>query len=225
MTKFLPIAALAIAVIAGGGWFLGQGGSTGSGQGLLPGAAQAQEATEADASAVVEMVQGDPDAAVEVIEYASFTCPHCATFHADQYQQLLENYIEPGKIRFVYREIYFDRPGLWASMLARCGGEMRFFGISEMLYEQQREWLAGGQDPALIVENLRRIGLTAGMSGEEIDACMSDGETAANLVAWFEANAEADAIRSTPSFVIDGELFSNMNYTDFAAILDEKLGE
>lgn len=225
MTKLLPVAALAVALAAGGGWlFLQQTAAPSDTQTRLLGSAAAQDA-EVDTSTVIEMVQGDPEASVEVIEYASYTCPHCASFHANQYQQLKENYIDPGLIRFVYREIYFDRPGLWASMIARCGGELRFFGITNMIYEQQSEWLAGGQDPNLIVENLRRIGLTAGLSAEQIDACMQDGENAQNLVAWFEQNAEAHGVRSTPSFVIDGELYSNMSYDDFAALLDEKLAE
>ena len=79
--------------------------------GLLPGAAQAQSA-DAAAPVVVEMVKGNPDAPVEVIEYASYTCPHCASFHANQYPLLKQNYIDTDKIKFVYREVYFDRPGL-----------------------------------------------------------------------------------------------------------------
>ncbi len=225
MTKVLPIAAIAGALVVGGGWMLTQGnGPTDRGAQLM-GAAMAQEAVEVDTSSVIEMVQGNPDATVEVIEYASYTCPHCATFHANQYEELKANYIDTGKIRFVYREIYFDRFGLWASMLARCGGPERFFGINDLLYTQQREWLAGGQDPALVADNLRVIGLTAGLEAEQVDACMSDAETAQTLVAWFEENSEADGVRSTPSFVINGELYSNMNYGEFAAILDAALEE
>jgi protein-disulfide isomerase len=100
---------------------------------------------------------------------------------------------------------------------------MRFFGISDMLYDQQREWIAGGQDPALIAGNLRRIGLTAGLDGAQVDACLSDPTTAQTLVAWFEENSARDEITSTPSFIINGEKFSNMAYSDFAAVLDERL--
>jgi protein-disulfide isomerase len=220
MKKLLPVIALAIFAVLGGTWFLTQ--STNPSDPIL-GSALAQEAGEIDTSTVVEMVLGNPDAAVEVIEYASFTCPHCAAFHANQFQELKANYIDTGLIKFVYREIYFDRFGLWASMVARCGGEMRFFGISDMLYDQQREWIAGGQDPALIAGNLRRIGLTAGLDGEQVDACLSDPTTAQTLVAWFEENSARDEITSTPSFIINGEKFSNMSYSDFAAVLDERL--
>ena len=220
MKKLLPVIALAIFAVLGGTWFLTQSSNPSD---PILGSALAQEAGEIDTSTVAEMVLGNPDAAVEVIEYASFTCPHCAAFHANQFQELKANYIDTGLIKFVYREIYFDRFGLWASMVARCGGEMRFFGISDMLYDQQREWIAGGQDPALIAGNLRRIGLTAGLDGEQVDACLSDPTTAQTLVAWFEENSARDEITSTPSFVIDGEKFSNMSYSDFAAVLDERL--
>ncbi|MDG1116260.1 MAG: DsbA family protein [Flavimaricola sp.] len=220
MKKLLPVIALAIFAVLGGTWFLTQSSNPSD---PILGSALAQEAGEIDTSTVAEMILGNPDAAVEVIEYASFTCPHCAAFHANQFQELKANYIDTGLIKFVYREIYFDRFGLWASMVARCGGEMRFFGISDMLYDQQREWIAGGQDPALIAGNLRRIGLTAGLDGEQVDACLSDPTTAQTLVAWFEENSARDEITSTPSFVIDGEKFSNMSYSDFAAVLDERL--
>lgn len=220
MKKLLPVIALAIFAVLGGTWFLTQSSNPSD---PILGSALAQEAGEIDTSTVAEMVLGNPDAAVEVIEYASFTCPHCAAFHANQFQELKANYIDTGLIKFVYREIYFDRFGLWASMVARCGGEMRFFGISDMLYDQQREWIAGGQDPALIAGNLRRIGLTAGLDGEQVDACLSDPTTAQTLVAWFEENSARDEITSTPSFIINGEKFSNMSYSDFAAVLDERL--
>lgn len=191
--------------------------------GLLPGAANAQTADGA-LPEVMEMVQGNPDAAVEVIEYASFTCPHCANFHANQYQSLKANYIDTGKIRFVYREVYFDRPGLWASMIARCPGTPEFFfGVAEVLYEKQREWLASG-DPATIVQDLRKLGKTAGLDDAALDACLSDGPKAESLFTWYQENADRDGITGTPSFMIDGQKYSNMAYDEFAAILDEKIG-
>ncbi|KJZ19307.1 DsbA family protein [Loktanella sp. S4079] len=191
--------------------------------GLLPGAANAQEAT-GELPEVIEMVVGNPLAKVEVIEYASFTCPHCASFNANQHKLLKENYIDTNLIRFVYREVYFDRPGLWASMIARCTDNTEFFfAFSDLLYQQQREWLASG-DPATIIQDLRRLGKTAGLDDAALDACLSDAAKAEALYTWYQDNAERDGINSTPSFMIDGEKYSNMNYDEFAAILDEKLG-
>ncbi len=213
---------------AGGGALLALGGGylltrLDEQSGLLPGAANAQEASGA-LPEVVEMVKGNPDAAIEVIEYASFTCPHCATFHANQYQALQANYIDTGKIKFVYREVYFDRPGLWASMIARCPGDTDFFfNMSALLYEKQREWLASG-DPATIVQDLRTLAKTAGLDDATLDACLSDGPKAESLFTWYQENAERDGINSTPSFIIDGQKYSNMPYDEFAATLDGKLG-
>lgn len=191
--------------------------------GLLPGAAFAQS-TDGALPEVAEMIQGDPEAAVEVIEYASFTCPHCASFHANQYKALKENYIDTGRIKFIYREVYFDRPGLWASMIARCANDADFFfAFSELLYSEQRAWLASG-DPGIIIEDLRKLAKTAGMDDATLDACLSDGPKAEALFTWYQENAERDGINSTPSFMIDGAKYSNMAYDEFAGILDGKLG-
>lgn len=222
MTKHLASAALALAVVAGGAWYLTKPATV---EDPLLGAAFAQDG-EYDASLVSEMVLGDPDAPVEVIEYASFTCPHCANFHEQVYPQLKEDYIDTGLIRFVYREAYFDRPGLWASMVARCGGEMRFFGIVSLMFERQREWHGNG-DPQGIVQRLRNIGKVAGLTDEELDVCMTDAETAIALVGWYEDNLEALEVErfGTPSFVIDGEYHSNMPYSEFSALIDAALEE
>ncbi|MCK0096961.1 DsbA family protein [Yoonia sp. F2084L] len=207
-------------VALGAGWTLTRPDPQ---SGLLPGAAMAQSA-DGELPEVIEMVQGDPNAAVEVIEYASFTCPHCATFHANQYQALKANYIDTGRIKFVYREVYFDRPGLWASMIARCNDDSEFFfAFSELLYSEQRAWLASG-DPAGIIEDLRTLAKTAGLDNETLDACLSDGPKAEALFTWYQENAERDGISSTPTFMIDGRQHSNMTYDEFAEILDGKLG-
>lgn len=176
-----------------------------------------------DAPVVPDMSMGNPEAAVTVIEYASFTCPHCANFHSTVLKDLKRDYIDTGKINFIHREVFFDRFGLWASMVARCGGEMRYFGIIDRIYSTQKEWTSGG-DPATIAENLRKIGLTAGITREELDACLMDNDFAQALVTWYSENAKADAVTATPSFVINGEKYSNMSYKEFAEVLDEKLG-
>ena len=186
-------------------------------------AALAEGSGEADASMVQEMALGSADAPVTVVEYASFTCPHCAAFHKTVFPQIKANYIDTGKVRFVYREVYFDRFGLWAGMVARCGGEGRYFGIVDLIYDRQRDW-AAGNDPAKIAANLRTLGKVAGLGDGDLDACMSDGEMAQAMVETWEQNRQRDGIDSTPSFVIDGQKYGNMSYEDFARILDAKLG-
>jgi len=193
---------------------------------LLPLSASAQEAAATDAPAVeiTDFSVGSPDAKVTITEYASFTCPHCANFHATVWPQLKTDYIDTGKVLFTYREVYFDRYGLWAAMVARCGGEMRYFGIVDMLFDQQQEW-AASDDPNVVVGNLRTIGKAAGLDDASLDACMKDGAKAEAMVAHFETNMQADEIEGTPSFIINGEKHSNMSYEDMKAIIETKLAE
>jgi protein-disulfide isomerase len=217
MQRRFFVTALGLAAAGGTADYLTKPQSLGD---QLPGVVNAQEA-DIDTSSIQDMVMGSEDAPITIIEYASFTCPHCAAFHADQFPKLKEQYIETGKVRFIYREVYFDRPGLWGSMVARCGGPLRFFGIADMLYARQRDWTNG--DGAAIAENLRRIGLAAGLDGDELDACMLDADTAQTLVGWYQENAERDAVESTPTLIIDGEKNGNMSFEDLSALLDAKL--
>lgn len=215
MNMFSRRAALALAMIAG--------------PALWVGAAMAQETTApastTDAARdVPDMVLGSADAKVTLTEYASFTCPHCATFHEQVFKQLKADYIDTGKVRFVYREVFFDRYGLWAAMVARCGGPTRYFGISAMLFEGQREW-AGSNDQATVVQNLRRIGKTAGMDDAQLDACLNDGEMAQAMVANFQEKATADGVESTPTLFINGTKHSNMSYEELKALLDAELAK
>jgi len=191
----------------------------------LPFAASAQsaDAETANTRSIEEMVIGDPDAPLTVIEYASFTCPHCASFHENTYGDLKKNYIDTGKIKFVFREIYFDKYGIWASMIARCAGPKKFFGLTHMLLSSQRTWARAGDDLA-IVNELSKIARLAGLEEEQIQSCLRDGDKIKALVAWYKDNATADGVRSTPSFMIDGQLHSNMDYNEFSKLLDEKLG-
>ena len=194
-----------LALLGLGGWYISGTGTNGANSTAITpmnGAANAQTA-DVDTSSVEDMVMGDPDAPVTMIEYASYTCPHCASFHAGPYKQLKADYIDTGKVKFIYREVYFDRFGLWASMVARCGGPEKFFGITDLIYKSQSEWTRAGE-PAQIVEELRKIGRLAGLDDEALDECLNDGTQAETLVAWFRENAEKDDITSTPSFVIEG---------------------
>lgn len=216
----------ATGVLGAGAYLMWQGGQpvadTSASSQLTPfGAANAQEVAAEDLPDVTEMSKGNPDAPVTLIEYASFTCPHCRNFHENVLPQLDAEFIEPGRINFVYREVYFDRYGLWAGMMARCAGPLRYFGIVDLIYAQQSEWTQGS--PAEVAENLRRIGRTAGLSNDELDACMTDAAMAQALIATYEANIEEHPIQGTPAFVFNGELTGNMNYADMSARLNAEI--
>ncbi len=233
MNKKFGMALGAIVLMAGlGVWANGRGTDLSA---LTPLAAQAETATTpaADGTApaadatpieVKDFSIGTTDAKINFIEYASFTCPHCADFHAQIFPKLKADYIDTGKLRFEYREVYFDRFGLWAAMVARCGGEMRYFGITDILFDTQREW-AATDDPNAVVASLKKIGRTAGMDDATVDLCLKDAATADALVAHFETNFKADGIEGTPSFMINGTKYSNMSYDKLKEVLDAELAK
>lgn len=187
-----------------------------------------QEATTEAPAAVAPVVSdfsiGNADAKVKIVEYASFTCPHCANFSEAVFKPLKAEYIDTGKVHFTLREVYFDRYGLWAAMMARCGGEMKYYPVAETLFATQNEW-AAEQDPTAAVAKLRKIGLTAGLTNEQLDACMNDAAMADALVKQFETNMTADEVTGTPTLFINGDRHGNMSYADLKAIIDAKLAE
>ncbi len=220
MSRIATVICAAVAVAAGGYWLSLSNSSTPAYP--LVSAAEAQEA-DLDTSTVVEMVQGAEDAPVEIIEYASYTCPHCANFHQGAYKQLKKDFIDTGKVKFIYREVYFDRYGLWASMVARCAGPEKFFGITDLIYEGQSEWTRAG-GPAEIVDELRKIGRLAGIDNDQLEACLQDGTRAQTLVAWYQENAERDGIQATPSFMVNGKQVDNQSYDEFKKLIEDELG-
>lgn len=217
MDRRYALGVIGAAAAMGGAWAL-----TRRNDGFPPLAALADGA-QADTSAVVEMVLGSPDAKVVLKEYASFTCSHCANFHNGPLKKVKAEYVETGKVKFVYRDVYFDRPGLWAGLVARCD-PAKFFGISDLLYADQKAWIGSG-DPAGIVQNLRKIGRIAGLTEDQLDTCLSDGERAQSLYTWYQDNAKTDEIDSTPTLFINDVKHSNMSYDDLKALLDKALDE
>lgn len=190
------------------------------------GAAFAQSADDIDTSMIKEMSLGNPDAKVTVVEYASFTCPHCAAFHASGFKQLKADFIDTGLIHFINREVYFDRFGLWAGITARCGenAESRYFGMIDMIYTQQGDWANRANSPQEIVDKLRKIGKTAGLTDADLDACFSDGDRAQALYATYLKNAEADGVEGTPSFTINGNMHRNSGgYDALKAAIEDAL--
>jgi protein-disulfide isomerase len=179
-------------------------------------------AQEAAAPTVSDFGIGPADARVTIIEYASFTCPHCASFHAEVFKPLKADYVDAGKVRFVYREFYRNRLDLWAAMIARCGGEMRYFGITDILFEKQSEW-ASSEDPAVIVDNLKRIGRSAGLEDAAMDACLNDQAMAEALVARFQETSTADNVTGTPTLIMNGVRVEDRSLDAVRAEIDRLL--
>lgn len=226
MNRFIPAIAAAAIAAAGGAYWLTNSQTSTTTAFSLPEISNIQTVSSEGAvneHGIVEMVMGSDDAPITIVEYASFTCPHCASFHENVLEPLKADYVDTGKVKFVFRDVFFDRYGLWASMVARCGGQEKFFGMTDILMKTQKEWTRAG-DPVAISDSLRKTGRLAGLQDDQLQACLQDEDKAKALVAWFQENAAADDVNSTPTLIIDGEKHSNMSYNDLKVILDGKLG-
>ena len=150
-----------------------------------------------------DRILGQPDAPVTIIEYASLTCPHCATFHKETLPQLKSEFVDTGKVKMVFRDFPLDRTALAAAGLARCMPPERFFPILSVLFGAQTNW-ATAADP---IAALARIGKTGGLSEEEVARCTSADAHLDTVVAQRLEGEKRYQIRSTPSFVIGGKTY------------------
>lgn len=184
--------------------------------------AQTTEEQMPEGKILPDIVLGDENAPVTVIEYASFTCSHCQAFHEENFPKLKAEYIDTGKIKFIQRDVYFDAVGLWAGILARCGGDDKYYAVSDMIFDEQKTWLSAktGEE---IAANLRKIGSKAGMSAEQMDTCWNDQQKVADLVATFQKNATGDGIEGTPTFIIGGDKVQNQPWDGLKAAIDAKI--
>ena len=175
-------------------------------------------------SKYIEMSKGNDNAPVVFIEYASLTCPACAAFHSNVYPQLNKEYIETGKVKFIHREIYFDKAGLWAALTARCSNVVnRYFGMLELLYSEQAIW-SRYESSDKIVDALLRISAKSGIEKAKAISCLEDQEKALDLVNEFRIYVDKDAIESTPTFIINGKKYTNRSYDELKKIIDKELG-
>ena len=190
---------------------------------LMSGFAYAADPSKVE-SKYIEMSKGNDDAPVVFVEYASLTCPACAAFHSNVYPQLNKEYIETGKVKFIHREIYFDKAGLWAALTARCSNVVnRYFGMLELLYSEQAIW-SRYESSDKIVDALLRISAKSGIEKAKAISCLEDQEKALDLVNEFQIYVDKDAIESTPTFIINGKKYANRSYDELKKIIDKELG-
>ncbi|MCG8444979.1 MAG: DsbA family protein [Hyphomicrobiales bacterium] len=147
-----------------------------------------------------EMAIGPDDAPATIIEYASMTCGHCASFHNTTLPELKERYIEPGKVRFILREYPLDVVALAAFMLARCVENDRYFAFITLLFERQREWAFGSQPLDSLFTMARQVGMTRAT----FDECLQNQELLEGIN-WVKQRADQKfGVHSTPTFFING---------------------
>lgn len=203
----LLIGAAAAVVLAGGGYYVWSRNPAVT----LPPPAQAPAdglRTEnlADLLApgpLAEQVLGSANAPVTIIEYASMTCPHCAHFHETTYPELKRQYIDTGKVRFIFREFPLDPLAAAGFMLARCAGEGRYFPVIETLFAQQNEWVV--QKP---LQPLLAIARQAGFTQESFDSCLANQNLLQGIEEVRTRASQKFQVNSTPTFFVNGKKIS-----------------
>ena len=186
----------------------------------LQSATQAMEVISDNDDVMKEMVLGNEKAQITVIEYASLGCPHCAQFHLGTYQNLKKDYIDTGKVKFIFRDFPLGTPALAASMISRCAGSAKYFGMIDIFFRSQKQW-SQAENP---MDALKKIARFGGMSATDVDDCLQNQELLDYIQDTARDGGEKHKINSTPSFVIDGETHSGgLPYADFKKLLDKAL--
>jgi protein-disulfide isomerase len=169
--------------------------------------------------ALPEKVLGDADAPVTIVEYASMTCGHCASFHRNTLPEIKQNYIDTGKARLIMREFPFDPRAEAGFMLARCADD-RYFAMVDVLFQQHQSWVQ--------VENARdalfQIARLAGFSQESFEACLTNQQLLDDVRAVRTRGASEFGVDSTPTFFINGSTYKGaLGVGEMSAIIDSFL--
>ena len=170
-------------------------------------------------------VMGNPNAKVKLVEFGSMTCPHCAEFEEQGVKALIDNYVKKGLVSYEFRNYVRDPFDVAASLVARCGGEAGFFGLTRGLYAEQRDWVGKIQaaDPAKMqslqtmppgqqfatiadLAGLKQFAAMRGVPRAKAEACLAD-EAAINQLVQMNSDAQSTYnIPGTPAFLINGTL-------------------
>ena len=167
---------------------------------------------------------GSPDAPVTIIEYASMSCSHCADFHNNTLDDLKSEYIDTGKVRFVFRDFPFNYPALAGSMIVGCVPKDAKYQYMNALYKLQNNWIR--REHSDTRKELYKIMQSGGMKQEEFDLCLSNIDLENDILEGVMSAQREFNIRSTPSFIINGVLYSgNKNIKEFRQIIDKILSQ
>jgi protein-disulfide isomerase len=147
-----------------------------------------------------DQIQGQADAPVTIVEYASMTCPHCSHFHETTYPEMKKKYIDTGKVRFIFREFPLDPLAAAAAMLARCAGKDKFFPLVDAFFAQQKDWVV--QKP---LQPMFAIAKQAGFTQQSFDECLANQQLLTNLEEQRTRATQKFNVNSTPTFFINGK--------------------
>ncbi len=167
-------------------------------------------------------VLGNPAAKHRLVEYISYTCPHCAHFVAEGTAPLKTGWVAKGWLAIEVRNLIRDRFDMTSALLARCGGAARFFGNHEALFANQDAWFtlarafkpslpAGASQGAIMADIADKTGLLAlmqkrGVTPAQSKACLADTKSLDQVLAMTKRGMEQDGVQGTPSFLINGKM-------------------
>jgi len=161
-----------------------------------------------------DMTLGKADAPVTLVEYASVTCSHCAAFNEKVFPTIKANYIDTGKVHYIYREFLTPPADVSAAgvLVARCAGKDKYFEVIDAIMRSQSELFSTGDGKGI----LKRVASSAGLSDEAFAKCVNDPAGLERIQKNMEKFANADNITGTPTLIINGQKFEG-DYTDAAA--------
>jgi hypothetical protein len=156
-------------------------------------------------------------AKVTIVEYASATCPHCAAFHKDVWPKLKAEYIDTGKIRFIFREFPLNDPALAAFMIARAAPKESYFPLIGVFFDTLETW---AKDPA---NGLLNIAKQAGFTQEKFDATLKDEKLAKGIMEIRDGGVKF-GVQGTPTFFLNGKpMRGEVTYDSLKADIDKLL--
>ena len=153
--------------------------------------------------ALKEKKIGTEEAKIEIIEFASLTCGHCAKFHNEVFPKIKKEFIDTGKVSFIYQDFPLDKFALKASVIARCSGEKKFFSFLKVLYSKQKDWTRT-EDP---FRSLLKIAKLGGLKNEEIKVCVGNKSIEDGILKQRLNASKKFDIKATPTLYINGEKY------------------
>lgn len=150
-----------------------------------------------------DMSLGPADAKVQVLEYASASCSHCARFNNTVFPAFKAKYIDTGKVHYTLKEFLTPPEEVAAAgfLMARCAGKDKYFTVLDAIYKNQAEMFQTQDYRGVLL----RIAQSAGMTEDQFNKCVSDPEALKALNARVQKAINDDKISGTPTFVVNGK--------------------
>ena len=167
---------------------------------------------------------GNPDAKITVKVFSSLTCPHCASFHKNIFEDLKKEYIDKDLVKFEHHSFPLDLAALNAEIIIRCLQDTnKKFQLLGEIYKKQNQW-AVGSDINIINESIKKIGLENGLNEKKMESCFKDENKQDQILNERIEAQKKYKIQSTPTVLINEKKFNGKsNYTELKKAIEKLL--